>query len=112
VSDEIDQELAEKLDEASQAGMSAISQIVQMLIDKYGDDLDVTLAQNQMLIALSTVTGELIACLPEEHRDFVEEKVKENISRQRMETEEDNGEIQTSEDDPHGLARMTPVGKC
>lgn len=112
MSEEINEELGELLDTAVQGGIGAISSLVQLLVDKYSEDLDETLSQNQMLIALSTVTGELIACLPQEHREFVEGKVKENISAVRIAFEEENGEIQTSEEDPNGLARMTPLGKC
>lgn len=111
MSDEIDEEYGEILDSLSETGMDGLVQVVQKLVDYYVEnyDLDVAVAQNQMLIALSTVTGELIGCMPNEDniRDFVEQKVVENIKFTRTATELDN-----AKDDPNDLAGMTPLGNC
>jgi hypothetical protein len=116
VSDEIDKEYGEILDSLSETGVDGLAQVVQKLVDYYVEnyDLDVAVAQNQMLIALSTVTGELIACMPNEDniRDFVEQKVTENIKFTRTAVELDHAASAPSEDDPNGLAGMTPLGNC
>jgi len=117
VSEDIDTEFfRETLDALTETAMDGLSQVVQKLVDYYVEhhDLDTNLAYNQTLIALSTVTGEVIACMVDEDniRDFVEEKCKENISVSRKTREDLEGEIHTTEDDPNGLSRMTPLGEC
>lgn len=99
--------------ELREVGLDGLTQVVQKVIDLYVEnhDVDYVLAQNQMLIALSTVTGELLACIPDEDdlRDFVEQKVHNHITDSRKDNEE---ERLTAEEDPHGLSRMTPQGNC
>lgn len=116
MSDDINEEFAEQLDALTDTAMDGFSQVIQKLVDYYVEhfDMDVTVAQNQMLIALSSITGELIACMVDEDniRDFVTDKVIQNIKFSREQTELEHATAKPSEDDPYGLAGMTPLGKC
>ena len=116
MSDEINEEFGEQLDGLKDTAMDGFAQVAQKLIDYYVEnyDMDVAVAQNQVLIALSTITGELIACMPDEDdiRNFVTEKAIENIKYTRTQTELEHASATPSEDDPYGLAGMTPLGKC
>lgn len=104
--DEIRQLMAEALAKAEYK----LAQDVQTMISAFvSEGLDYTLAQNQMLIALSNITGQLIACLPASQRDFVEEQVLKNIPRQRIAADEFFSRKERGEID---LATTETKGRC
>lgn len=87
-----------------------IAEATQKLVDLFvKEGLDRTLAQNQLLIALSNVTGQMISCMPENQRAFVESKVLENIPRQR---EAGEAYFEKKESGEIDLATVDPAGRC
>jgi hypothetical protein len=109
VSEDIDA-IRQLMTEAATTAEYTIAEVVQKLVDLYTKEgLDRTLGQNQMLIALSNVTGQLISCMPENQRDFVESKVLENIPRQRLAGEAYYAKMESGEVD---LATVEPAGRC
>lgn len=102
--------LRKKMEEAAHTAEHTITEVVQRIIDYYIEmGMDEALAQNQMLIALSNVTGHVLAAFPEDQRAFVESKVLENIPVQRQVHEaayakEESGIID--------LATAEPAGRC
>lgn len=109
----LDSEFGEVLDELYQVGLDGIKQVVQKLVDHYFDnyEIDPSILYNQMLIALTEVTGQTLACIDDDGnlRDFILERCVENIEEARKAAEAD--ELSTDED-PYGLARMSTQGNC
>lgn len=113
MSEEISQEqiaeLEAILDELEETSNTSFSKLIQYLVSHYSDKLDSEyLAVNQILVTLSSLTGELLAYIPEEDRDNIEGKVHELITHRRSVMEEH----QDRDDDEIDLATVKPQGNC
>lgn len=109
MSDDIDQ-IRKLMADALATAEYQLANDVQTMISKFvAEGLANTLAQNQLLIALSNITGQLIACLPADQRDFVEEQVLKNIPRQRIAADDYFSRKERGEID---LATVETQGRC
>lgn len=117
MSHDIDEEISEEqvaeieaiLDELEEESQAAFSKLIQYLFANYSEQLDSEyLAINQILITLSSLTGELLAHIPEEDRDNIEGKVHDLITHRRGVME---GALEKAEGDID-LATVKPQGNC
>lgn len=102
-------ELEAILDELEEESQSAFSKLIQYLFTNYSEQLESEyLAVNQILITMSSLTGELLAHIPAEDRDNIEGKVHELITHRRGVME---GALEKAEGDID-LATVKPQGSC